>query len=258
MWKDIFCRFCGQKLFETVLERSAILRINLDDLKSYLGNASIIAFDFETSPTADYRHEERAALDAHKACITGISFSVGEGTAVYVPFAHQTGGNAQNTDEIMWYLKSVFFENQDIVKVAHNLAFESMFLYAQRILVQPPCYDTIAAAQLTLKNNTEFRKLSDSGLKRLAAELFDEEMPGFESVTNGRFFDELDPRDPETIRYACADSDYTLRLYHLFNSWFGRFLPRHRIIAEQVESPTAVFCGIMKYNGLLVNKGAML
>ncbi len=27
MWKDVFCRFCGQKLFETVMERSAILRI---------------------------------------------------------------------------------------------------------------------------------------------------------------------------------------------------------------------------------------
>ena len=75
-----------------------------------------------------------------------------------------------------------------------------------------PCYDTIAAAQLTLKSNTQFRSLSDSGLKTLVPQLFDTELPDFGSVTGGRFFDELSPQDTETVRYACADSDYALRL----------------------------------------------
>lgn len=97
-------------------------------------------------------------------------------------------------------------------KVAHNLAFESMFLYALGIIIQPPCYDTIAAAQMTLKNSFEFRCLSDSGLKKLVPELLGDELPTFEDVTGGRFFDELNSHDPETVRYACADSDYALRL----------------------------------------------
>ena len=66
------------------------------------------------------------------------------------------------------------------------------------------------------------------------------------------------PHDEETIRYACADSDYTLRLYHRFNSWFDRFLPKHRDIVAHVESPTAVYCGIMKYNGIPMDKSSML
>jgi hypothetical protein len=37
--------------------------------------------------------------------------------------------------------------NTAILKIAHNLAFESMFLYAQGIILKPPCYDTIAAAR---------------------------------------------------------------------------------------------------------------
>lgn len=123
-----------------------------------------------------------------------------------------------------WLSKAVF-TNSAIIKAAHNLSFEAMFLYALGIVVQPPCYDTIAAAQMTLKNNTEFRSLGDSGLKALVPELFDVDLPSFEAVTDGRYFDELDPRDTETIRYACADSDYTLRLYHLFNNWFDRYLP---------------------------------
>ena len=44
------------------------------------------------------------------------------------------------------------------------------------------------------------------------------ELPDFETVTAGRFFDELDPQDKETVRYACADSDYALRLYHLLTA----------------------------------------
>ena len=70
-------------------------------------------------------------------------------------------------------------------------------------------------------------------------------MPSFNDVTSGRFFDELDPEDQETIRYSCEDSDKALQLYYLFNAWFDRYLPRHRWIVENIESPTSVYLGIM-------------
>ena len=111
---------------------------------------------------------------------------------------------------------------------------------------------------MSLNNNTEVRSLGVSGLKALLPELFDVDLPSFVEVTDGRYFDELDPRDTETFRYACADSDYTLRLYHLFNNWFDRYLPKHRYVVEEIESPTAVYVGLMKYNGLLVDRELML
>lgn len=230
----------------------------MDELTSYLEGSKLVAFDFETSPTDKYRQDARAALDAHKAQITGMSFSVAEGSAVYVPLTHKVGNNAENPDAILQYLKKALFENNQVTKVAHNLAFEAMFLYGQGIVIQEPCYDTIAAAQLTLKSKWEFRRLSDSGLKLLATTLFGAEMPYFQTLTNGRCFDELDPQEEETIRYACADADYTLRLYHRFNGWFERFLPAHRFITEKIEAPTAVYCGIMKYNGIPMDKATML
>lgn len=111
---------------------------------------------------------------------------------------------------------------------------------------------------MTLKTTFEFRSLSDSGLKKLVPELLGDELPTFEDVTGGRFFDELPPNDPETVRYACADSDYALRLYYHFNRWFDTYLYRHRRIVEEIESPTAVYCGLMKYNGLLMDETAMI
>jgi DNA polymerase-1 len=232
--------------------------LNIQELKNYINNSRLIAFDFETSPTDKFRDCDKAALDPYKAVIVGISFSVTEDSGIYVPLNHRIGTNANDPDEILCFLKASFFESGSVIKIAHNLSFEAMFLYHMGIIVQPPCYDTMAASQMTLKSNTEFRNLSDSGLKTLVPELYDTTMPKFEEVTGGRHFDELDPQDGETIRYACADSDFALRLYHTFNNWFDRFLPKHRFIVEALESPTAVYVGIMKHNGLLMDKELML
>jgi DNA polymerase-1 len=230
----------------------------LAELRAYLSGASPVAFDLETAPDENYRDEERAALDAHKSHVVGISFSVAENSGVYIPLTHRIGRNAETPTELWQWLMDTFFLNPHVIKVAHNLSFESMFLYARGIVVQAPVYDTIAASQMTLKSNTAFRTLGDSGLKTLVPELLGAALPSFGEVTEGRAFDELDPQDAETIRYACADSDYALRLYHLFNGWFDRYLPKHRFIVEQIESPTAVYAGVMKYNGLLVDEALML
>jgi DNA polymerase-1 len=229
--------------------------LDIAELKAYLAGAKAVAFDFETAPMDEYREIERAALDPHKAQIVGVSFSVSEDSGVYLPLAHRVGDNADAIEA--WEFIAEFATDRTITKIAHNLAFEAMFLYAQGIILAPPCYDTIAAAQLTLKNDYAFRGLSESGLKTLAPELLDCALPSFAMVTLGRHFDELSGQDNATIRYACADSDYALRLYNLFNSWFEKFLPKHRYIAQEIESPTAVFCGIMKYNGLLANAPLM-
>lgn len=226
------------------------------DLDAYIGDAQLIAFDFETSAADKYRKEEFAALDAHKSDITGISLSTAAGTARYIPLRHRIGSNA-DVDAVMRYLTGRVFHNHSVVKVAHNLSFEAMFLYKHGIVMQEPVYDTIAAAQLTLKDDSAFRDLHDSGLKTLVPYLYGVELPTFESVVQGRYFDELDPDDFATCRYACADSDYALQLYGTFNDWFEQNIPKHRFICERIESPTAVYTGLMKYNGVGVDAARM-
>lgn len=230
---------------------------NLQEIEKYLRGAGVVAFDFETAPLPAYRDDNKAALDAHRSHIVGVSLSVAEGSAVYVPLRHLRGPNT-DPEQIIPFLRGALWMNPAVVKIAHNLSFEAMFLYALGVVVQPPCYDTIAAAQMTLKTTFEFRALSDSGLKKLVPELLGDELPTFEDVTEGRFFDELASDDPDTVRYACADSDYALRLYRRFNEWFDAYLPRHRWIVENIESSTAVYCGLMKYNGLLMDETAMI
>ena len=220
-----------------------------DEVRNYLKNADVISFDFETAPNDEYRDEPMAAIDPHKSHIVGVSFSVKAGTGIYAPIAHK---NTSLNIDMFKLLNEI--AKSSAVKIAHNLAFETMFLYANGILIKPPVYDTLLAAMMTMKSKTEFRTLSDSGLKTLVPQLLKVELPKFEDVTAGKYFDELNPEDYETIRYSCADSDYALQLYKLFNSWFDNNLPKHRQIIETIESPTAVFVGIMKYHGVKVDK----
>ena len=223
----------------------------VDGIKDYIGDSRIVAFDFETAPDDPYREEDKVALDPAKAHIVGCSFSVKEGTGVYVPVAHRVGTNIDR-DAFFAFL-TAFLMNTATIKIAHNIAFESSMAYAMGIVIRAPVYDTICASQMSLKSIYEFRKLNESGLKRLAEELFGEPLPSFSSVTDGKHFDELDAQDEETVRYGSADSAFALRLYHKFNDWFDRYLPKHRYIVEKIESPTAVYLGIMKTNGIPID-----
>ncbi len=223
----------------------------IQGILDYLGDAKVVAFDYETSPDEPYREQEKAALDPAKSHIVGCSFSVKERTGIYVPIKHLIGTNI-NSKEFFVFLQQ-FLADRSITKVAHNISFESMFSYHLSSVILPPVYDTIAAAQMTLKNRYEFRKLFECGLKKLAADLCKEPLPSFSDVTDGKHFDELDAQDEETVRYGAADSDFSLRLYNLFNGWFDKYLPKHRWIVENIESPTAVYLGIMKHNGAPVD-----
>ena len=230
------------------------LALSKEEIQEYIGPHNLLALDIETSPLSSFRDDEKASLDAHKSSITGISFSVEKGTGIYVPFNHKVGRNADFVGTFNW-IKNNILLNKNLTMVIHNAAFESMFFYALGFIPKCKIYDTLSAAQMTLKTHTEFRKLSDCGLKKLVPELLKIELPTFSEVVSknnnsSACFDELDSENSETIRYACADSDYALRLYHVFNNWFDKNLPNHRFIVENIESPTSIYVGIMKYNGI--------
>ena len=227
-----------------------------EEIRNYIGSHALLAIDIETSPKHEYRRDEKASLDSNKSEITGISLSVEYGTGIYVPLRHRNYDNA-DFNEVFSFIKEEILLNENKTVVIHNAAFESAFFYALGVVMRCKVYDTMAAAQLTLKTNTEFRNLSDSGLKKLVPELLKVELPTFEAVTEGKFFDELNPDNYETVRYACADSDYALRLYHLFNDWFDKNLPKHRFLVENIESPVAVYVGLMKHNGMLVDRNLL-
>jgi DNA polymerase-1 len=256
--KDIKIQYSENKDYKLVL--------NISDLDKYLmpmwkRENKILSFDFETSPLEQYREIKKAALNPHMSQITGISFSHTQNTGIYLPLTHRIGQNFCGVDpdglkDFLQIIKFIF-DSKDILKISHNAAFESMFLYKYGIVLQPPIFDTIAAAMMSLKNEKYFRLQEESGLKTLTEEIFKCKRKSYNELTDGKSFDELDPSNPEVIYYGCADSDDALQLHDYYKDWFAFNIPKHYDVVKNIESPTAIYCGIMQYNGILVDKNLM-
>ncbi len=131
------------------------LALDIQEIREYIGTHKFLALDIETSPLPLFRNDDKASLDAHKSSITGISFSVAECTGMYVPFNHKVGRNADFVETFEW-IKNNILLNENMTVVIHNTAFETIFFYALGFIPKCKVYNTLSAAQITLKTHTEF------------------------------------------------------------------------------------------------------
>lgn len=223
----------------------------IEDLNQYLKGHSEVAFSLQTAPQYQYRGENGADRDPLKSYIVGCAFSVAAGEGIYVPVAHRVGTNMDAT-EFHEFLKK-FLSNESIVKISHDLAFSAALAYGQGILIQPPVYDIKSAAQLSLKNETTFRNSDESELKILAKELLNEAPISLSKITGKKYCDQMNADDEAVVKHCAAEAEITFRLYRKMNIWFDENLPRHRKIAEQLESPVSIYLGLMKWSGLPVD-----
>jgi len=219
----------------------------LEELKDYLAESHRVAFDLLTAPNTKHRSEKYAPADSLKRHVVGFSFSTNEDSGVYLPLEHLAGENAIDKKAVWGWLAD-FFTNPQITKITHNLVIKSQYLYAYGVVIQEPCYDTFAAAQLSYDKEDGMRVPDDCKLKALLRDCLEMHIPSYENTTGGRYFDELDPSTESVVRYACTRSDYPLRLYKHFNYWFNQRLPKHRLVVEKIDSPSYIYEGITKHN----------
>ena len=104
-------------------ENNYMLVTDVQGIRAYIGDVKVVSFDFETAPDEPYREDDKAALDPARGHIVGCSFSVAEHTGIYVPVAHLTGPNI-NERAFFRFLEE-FLMSSTVLKIAHNIAFES-------------------------------------------------------------------------------------------------------------------------------------
>jgi DNA polymerase-1 len=234
-----FAAATSLQLERITMKRNYQMTTDLQVVEEYLGEAVLIAFDFETAPGPAWRADRG---------IVGVSLAVAPGTAVYLPLGHRDFDNI-DAQAAFEFLRRRVFENPGVIKIAHNLAFEAKFLLARGIALVAPVYDTMAAALLIYKEAGHFRRLADVGLKTLARDWLGLTLPGFVEVVGVGSFADLNPGDQATIAYACADADLARQLYFLENDWFGKNIPAHEKLVKAIESPVALFTARMEYRG---------
>ena len=173
----------------------------VSDYIEQLKSADVIAFDTETT-----------SLNYMEAQLVGVSFSIVEGEAVYIPVAHDYVGVEQQVDRD-WLLKVLkpLLEDSSIAKVGQNLKYDAHILRRYGIKLRGIKNDTMLASYVY--NSVGSRHDMDT----LSLQYLNHKPIKFEEIA-GKGAKQLTFNQIELAQaapYAAEDADITLRLHHI-------------------------------------------
>jgi DNA polymerase-1 len=167
----------------------------LAELCSRWAEADWLALDTETT-----------GVDAMSANLVGISLTDEEGVAWYLPIRTAEDTRVLDLDEVVSYLGPVL-EDEQIVKIGHNLKYDLKILTRAGFTVNGPFFDTMLAEWVL--NPDSALGLKSQAWTRLGIQMTEIT----ELIGTGRSQITMDqvPLD-RVVPYAGADADITYRL----------------------------------------------
>jgi DNA polymerase I len=165
-----------------------------------LNAAELVAFDTETT-----------SLDAMRAEIVGLSFSVKPGEACYIPLAHSYGDAPTQLpiNEVLAKLKP-WFENSDIKKLGQHIKYDRHVMANHGIEVKGYAHDTMLESYVL-----EVHK--PHGLASLAERHVGRKGFNYEDLC-GKGAHQIPFSQVDVARateYSCEDSDMTLDVHQV-------------------------------------------
>jgi DNA polymerase-1 len=190
---------------------------------------------------------ETTSLDALQAELVGISLSIEEGKACYIPVAHRTGEEQLERDWVLAQLKP-WLENPLAKKLGQNLKYDIHVFGNYQIQVQGVEHDTLLESYVLeshLSHSMDNLAQRHLGVKTIQYE----EVCGKGVHQIG--FDQVDLKT--ATEYAAEDADITLRLHNFLWPQLER-MPSLRYVYEQIEMPAMRVLGIMENNGITIDR----
>lgn len=180
---------------------------------------------------------ETTSTDAISARLVGISFSIKEGQAWYVPI--------QDDATIIKEFACVY-ENPDSLKIGQNLKYDLQVLKNYGIVLQGKLFDTMIAHYLL---HPEMRH----GMDYLAeAYLHYQTIHIEELIGTGKKQKSMADLAPEDIYiYACEDADITLKLKNLFEPQL--ISECYQQLFWDIEMPLMPVLAYMERNGVCID-----
>ena len=221
-------------VYETVLDWKS-----LDRWHEAIRNAELTALDTETT-----------SLDYMEAEIVGISLSVDEGEAAYIPLAHDYPGAPEqlDRDEVLARLKD-WLEDPAQKKVGHHLKYDAHIFARHGIGLAGMAFDSMLESYVL--NSVATRHDMDSTaryyLGRETIHYEDVAGKGAKQLT----FNQV---DLETAApYAAEDADITLQLHHKLWSELGR-VESLKTVYTDIEQPLVPVLLAMEETGVLIDR----
>lgn len=228
-------------------------------------------------------HKERldaflkSPLDPWRGEICTASLSAAPHEARVVPISHKKGKVFEpqlSRDEarklFMDTLDRMIFRNDQVMKIAVNLSFETKYAtkYAKYILMPAadPLVMWVRVLQVAAPQKIKDPKKPASGwgLKPATKNIFGVEMNDFQKLLakhGVQFFDEIDASQGDGLVYSAEDSDYGLQHYLYWDEVAKQItLPEdcpNKNYSEwlhNIEMPFSRVIGLMEYWGMAWNK----
>ncbi len=204
-------------------------------LKDKLLGKDFCSFDTETS-----------SVDPIDAELVGMSFSVEEGEAYYVPISADFD-KAKSQVEIFREI----LENENILKIGQNIKYDIIVLKKYGIEVKGKLFDTMIAHYLI---NPELRHNMDY----MAETYLNYKTIHIDELIGSRGKNQLNMRDlfPKDIcNYACEDADVTLKLKNILEKEIEKNAISH--LLYDIEFPLVYVLADMEYTGVRLDTKAL-
>ncbi len=205
-------------------------------LRELLLTTKIFSLDTETTST-----------DAHSAELVGLSFSVKEFEAFYVPIPKDRD-SAQRVVNIF----KDSYENEDIEKVGQNIKYDIIVLRRYGIDVRGRLFDTMIAHYLLqpeLHHNMDY----------MAATLLNYDTIKIEQLIGSRGKNQKSMRDVDislVSDYAAEDADVTLRLKNTLEQKLKSNAELYKLFTD-IEMPLVRILVDMEYNGVRIDTSSL-
>ena len=209
----------------------------IDNLIARILTSKIVSVDTETT-----------SVDAMDAKLVGMSFSIAEGEAYYVPVPHHDEWEGEDYEAVMAIVnkfKSIY-ESEEIEKVGQNIKYDMLVLSNYGVHMTGKMFDTMIAHYILypeLRHNMDY--LAEVYLKYKTIHI--SELIG--TGKKQKLMSELAPA--EVYEYAAEDADVTLRLKNVLSKELdAKGLTR---LFEDIEMPLVPVLARMEENGVKID-----
>ncbi len=189
---------------------------------------------------------ETTNVDPMHAELVGMSFSMAENEAFYVPVP----ADREQAQALVDAFKPVFANDRNL-KIGQNIKYDILVLAHYGAEVRGPVFDTMVAhyvLQPELRHNMDY--LAGIYLKYETIKI--EELIGPKGK-NQKNMRQLSPL--EVYRYACEDADVTLRLKNVLEKELNK--EGVRPLFEETEMPLVPVLAYMERNGVRIDNEAL-